>query len=259
MRGLDDLTVIVTGGATGIGAAAALRFIEAGANVFLLDRDHAKLAEARSRFGEYHQKQVRIAKYDISVEDDRRACIADAIEWGGSCDILVNNAASFLMKGIDATVAQWHDMLDTNVIACARLGYLMSSSERFRGTNRAIINVGSVSGAYATSQTAIYNVSKGALLTLTKCMALDLARQGIRVNCVSPGTIWTENNAVKIRNQFGLGRSEADRHPDLGDRHVLKRLGEPSEVASAVCFLASSEASFITGANLYVDGGYSIL
>jgi dihydroanticapsin dehydrogenase len=258
MRGLEHLTALVTGGATGIGAAIAVRLLEEGANVFLVDRDQAALGQAPALFNNYDDKRIRIVEYDISRECDRSACISEAIEWHGSCDVLVNNAAAFIIKGIDASVAQWQEVFDTNVIACARLGHLMSLG-RFRGPNRAIVNIGSVNATHAHYRAATYNASKGALLTLTKCMALDLAANGIRVNCVSPGTIWTENNASNVQREFGIGRADADMHPTLGHKHALKRLGNPSEVASAVCFLASNDASFITGANLYVDGGYSIL
>lgn len=258
MKRVENETAIVTGGANGIGAACVRKLLDEGASVLLIDRDQESLDRARTAFDAYRDT-LRIAMFDISHENERCAAIDEAIAWRGSCDILVNNAAAFVMKGIEAETRDWEEVFETNVIACARLSHRMATQGRFRGSNRAIVNVGSISATHAQRRFATYNTSKGALLTLTKCMALDLAECGIRVNSVSPGTIWTESNAVHIKRRFGVDRPGADAHPELGGKHVLGRLGEPSEVANAVCFLASSEASFITGTNLYVDGGYSIL
>ena len=258
MKRLETKTAVVTGGGAGIGAACVAKLLDEGAKVLLVELDDLAIERARGALGGA-ESVLRVSRRDISREDERRAAIEEAIEWSGSCDVLVNNAAAFVMKGIEADVADWHHNYEINVVACARLAHWMANFGRFSNPDRAIVNICSISSTLAQAEFATYNASKGALLTFTKCMALDLASYGIRVNSVSPGTIWTESNEEHIQRRFGLDRVGANNHPELGGKHILRRLGDPFEVANAVAFLASSEASFITGANLYVDGGYSII
>lgn len=258
MKKLEKLTAVVTGGAAGIGAACVRKFLAEGANVMLVDKNEKALELARQTFAAAGDA-IMISRFDVSREEDRRSAIEQVVEWRGSCDVLVNNAAAFVMKGIEADPSDWHEVFEVNVVACARLAHWMATHARFAGTDRSIVNICSISATQAQERFATYNASKGALLTLTKCMALDLAPAGIRVNSVSPGTIWTESNAGHIQRRFGVDRTGADDHPELGGKHVMRRLGDPHEVANAVAFLASSEASFITGVNLFADGGYSIV
>lgn len=258
MKKLERKTVLITGGASGIGFACVEKFLREGACVMLIDKDEKALEIARCSLADSGHS-IKICRLDISQDDDRRSAIDQMIEWRGSCDVLINCAASFVMKGVDAELSDWSEVFDVNVVACARLAHWMAQRARFAQLDRSIVNICSISATHAQPNFATYNASKGALLTLTKCMALDLAPFGIRVNSVSPGTIWTASNAQHILNRFGVDRTGADKHPELGGRHVLRRLGDPFEVANAVAFLASNEASFITGANLMVDGGYSII
>lgn len=259
MKRLENQTAVVTGGGAGIGAACVRKLLDEGANVLLIDRDEAALDAAYKQYEREEGATLRIAMLDISRDSDRCTAVDEAIAWRGSCDILVNNAAMCIMKGIEAEESDWREIFNSNVVACANLGHRMATKGRFKGANRAIVNVCSISATHAQPHFATYSASKGALLTLTKCMALDLAGSGIRVNSVSPGTIWTESNAGHIRRKFGVDRVGADAHPELGGKHILRRLGDTFEVANAICFLASGEASFITGTNLNVDGGYSVI
>ena len=120
----------------------------------------------------------------------------------------------------------------------------------------AIVNLGSAAGLTAQAQAVTYCAAKAAIAGLTRCMALDLAAHNIRVNAVSPAVVWTPI-VERLTREAGLDRTAADSHPDWGGAHMLKRIAEPREVAQAILFLASDEASFITAENLMVDAGYT--
>jgi dihydroanticapsin dehydrogenase len=119
----------------------------------------------------------------------------------------------------------------------------------------AIVNLGSISSFIAQPGFLTYNATKGAIAQMTRCMALDLAPDHIRVNAVCPGTVWSPI-VERLSGEKGLDRAAAEKHPDYGGSHMIQRLVEPQEIAKAILFLASSDASFITAENLMVDGGY---
>jgi dihydroanticapsin dehydrogenase len=120
----------------------------------------------------------------------------------------------------------------------------------------AIVNLGSISSFIAQPEFVSYNATKAAVANMTRCMAMDLAPDNIRVNAVCPGTVWTQIVERRAREQ-GLDRAAADKHPDFGAAAMIHRCAEPREIACAIAFLASDEASFITGENLMVDAGYT--
>jgi NAD(P)-dependent dehydrogenase (short-subunit alcohol dehydrogenase family) len=247
---LADKVAVITGAAAGIGAATAELFAEEGARVVLLDKDTEGETVARriaARGG-----TARFVAADISREDDVRAALAAAERTYGGVDTLVNNAAVFLFKGVDATPQDWHRILDVNVVGtslCTR--YAVESMKRRGGG--AIVNLGSISSFVAQPQFMTYNATKAAIVSMTRCMALDLAPDNIRVNCVCPGTIRT---AATDRHMAHVGISEEQFLAENAPLHLLNRIGQPREVAYAILFLASDEASFITAESLVVDGGY---
>ena len=164
-------------------------------------------------------------------------------------DCLVNNAVSFIAKGLDVTTSEWERSLGVNVRGYSNMVQACHGPMKAHGGG-AIVNLASVSAHVAQPDRWTYNATKGAIVTLTKCQALDLAPDGIRVNVVSPGWIWTPE--VQKAAQGNREKWE----PIWGRYHMLRRLGEPEEVAKAILFLCSEDASFITATELFVDGGY---
>ena len=170
----------------------------------------------------------------------QRAMGRTVAELGG-IDILINNAAVFVLKGLEASVDEWHSSLDVNVIGTSLCTRYAAEAMKERGGG-SIVNLSSISGA-----------TKAAIVNMTRCMATDLAEFGIRVNCVCPGTIRT---AATDRHMEQTGTSEEEFLAEEAPLHILNRVGTPGEVAYAILFLASDEASFITATPLMVDGGY---
>jgi NAD(P)-dependent dehydrogenase (short-subunit alcohol dehydrogenase family) len=250
MSRLRDKVAVITGAASGIGEATAELFAEEGAAVVIVDVDPRGEAVAE-RIRE-HGAQALCVQADIAQEHDVERSMARAEETFGRLDILVNNAATFVLKGLDATPDEWRRSLDVNVIGtalCAR--YAAAIMKRHGGG--AIVNLGSISSFVAQPEFLTYSATKAALVNMTRCMALDLARDNIRVNCVCPGTIRT---AATDRHMAQTGMSEAQFNAEQAPLHLLNRVGSPREVAYAILFLASDEASFITATPLMVDGGY---
>jgi NAD(P)-dependent dehydrogenase (short-subunit alcohol dehydrogenase family) len=244
---VHDKVAVVTGGATGIGEATAELFSEEGARVAVIDRDEAGAAVADRLEG------ARFYRADIAREDDVRNAFARVDAELGGLDILVNNAAVFVLKGLDATPEDWHRSLDVNVIGTSLCTRYAAESMKKRGGG-AIVNLSSISGFIAQPEFLAYSATKAALVNMTRCIALDLAPHGIRVNCVCPGTIRT---AATDRHMEQTGQTEAEFLAENAPMHLLNRVGTPREVAYAVLFLASDEASFITATPLMVDGGYT--
>jgi NAD(P)-dependent dehydrogenase (short-subunit alcohol dehydrogenase family) len=186
---------------------------------------------------------------DVADADACRAAIRQGMATWGRLDFLVNNAVSFIAKGLDATTADWEKSLGVNVRGYANM--VQACYEPMRDTGGgAVVNLASISAHIAQPDRWTYNATKGAIVTMTKCQALDLAPAHIRVNAVSPGWIWTP----EVQKAANGDRQKWE--PVWGRYHMLRRLGEPREVARAILFLCSDDASFITAAELPVDGGY---
>ena len=244
---VSDKVAVITGGATGIGEATAELLAEEGARIAIVDRDPAGETVAKSIDG------ARFYRADISSEDDVKNAMEHAESDLGGIDILVNNAAVFVLKGLDASPDEWHQSLDVNIIGTSLCTRYASESMKKRGGG-AIVNLSSISGFIAQPEFLTYSATKAALVNMTRCMALDLAPHGIRVNCVCPGTIRT---AATDRHMEQTGETEEEFLAENAPMHLLNRVGTPREVAYAILFLASDEASFITAAPLMVDGGYT--
>lgn len=249
---LANKTAVVTGVGAGIGQAIAVRFAEEGARLVLNDiSEPAAQATLREVTGLGAKAVLAIA--DISQESGARSISEAAIGNFGAIDILINNAADFTQKNIEkAEISDWQKVLGVNVIGTALVSKHAVAHMKARGGS--IVNLASMSAVIAQPDFATYNASKGAILTMTKCMALDLAPFKIRVNSICPGCILTSASYREIERMGLTFEQWRDRVAPL---HMLNRLGEPREVANAALFLASDESSFITSAHLMVDGGYT--
>jgi dihydroanticapsin dehydrogenase len=254
MPRLEGKVAIVTGGAEGIGKATSELFAREGAKVVIADINES-LGTETARAIVASGGQAQFVSCNVADEASVRKMVAAAVEGFGGINILVNNAAIFVLKGIDATVEDWRRILDVNVMGAALVTKHVVPEIRKAGGG-AIVNLGSISSFLAQPEFVTYNATKAAIATMTRCMALDLAPEGIRVNAVCPGTIWTQI-VERITREKGLDRKGADADPAWGGACMLKRIADPAEVATAILFLASDEASFITAAHLMVDGGYS--
>lgn len=258
MKGIQGKTCLITGSAKGIGLATAHSFLEFGANVSLLDIDQesglSAFLEANTKF----PGKVLFSKCDTSLEDEIISACSNTIKQFGRIDCLVNGAAIFIMKGVEATVEDWNKSNSINITAyslCAKY----SIPSMISNGGGSIINIASISGLIAQESFLTYNTAKGAIINMTRCMALDLAKHNIRVNAVSPGSTWTKSSEEFHKTELKLTREQAEADPTRGGKHVLKRYADPEEIAYPIVFLASDYASFITGENLMIDGGYTII
>jgi len=246
MKGLHSKNAIVTGGGQGIGRAIVEALLSHGCVVTFCDMDDIGLACYHELTAQGHP--VHFIKGDMSDEAFCLELCQFGAEKMGTVDLLVNNAFSFIAEGINATREQWLRSLIVGPIAYATM--IQECYKHMKINGGSVVNVSSISAHIAQPDRWTYNAAKGAVDQLTKCAALDLAPDKIRVNSVSPGWIWT--NAVEQAADYD--REKYD--PIWGKYHMMRRCGLPEEVASAIIFLLSDEASFITGTDLPVDGGY---
>lgn len=250
---LKDKAAVVTGAASGIGQAAAALFAEEGASVFLTDIN-AEGGLAAVREIEAQGGRAQFLAADMSQESECRRVVEAAAQAFGRLDVLVNNAAAFVLKGLDATPEDWKRVMETNVFGYAFMMRYAAAEMRRQGRG-SIVNVASVSSVIAQPQMLTYNASKGAVLQLSRCAAVDLAPDNIRVNCVCPGMVWT-GQVEKLAAEMGWTREQAE--AEIGGMQIFKRGAAPREIAYPILFLACDESSFCTGSALFADGGWTV-
>ncbi len=245
--GLGEKVCLITGGAQGIGEACARLFLEQGAKVVIVDIQSERGQSLASQLQQQGHEILFIAS-DIGNKVEVDAVIKQVIAQYGRLDVLVSNAGIFKAAPfLEVSESDFDEVLRVNLKGAFLMGQAAARVMKDQGGG-AIVHMSSVNGVLAIPEIASYNVSKGGLNQLTRAMALALADEGIRVNAVAPGTIATELASKAVLT------SEEARNKILG-RTPMKRLGDPSEVANVVAFLASDAASYITGEVITVDGG----
>jgi NAD(P)-dependent dehydrogenase (short-subunit alcohol dehydrogenase family) len=247
----EGKVALVTGGTSGIGEATALRLAAEGARVAIVGRDAERGNALAERIG---ADTAAFFEADVTREDEVVAMVEAVMGRFGRIDVLVNNAGIINFGTvISADVDEWDTLMATNV----RSVFLVSRHALphiIAGGGGSVINLGSNLGLVGTRGAAAYATSKGAIVQLTKAMALDHVADNVRVNCVCPGTIDTP-----LVQRQRIGRTEEQlRQSDarLRERHPIGRMGTPEEVAAVIAFLASDESSFVTGSLYSVDGGF---
>jgi NAD(P)-dependent dehydrogenase (short-subunit alcohol dehydrogenase family) len=245
--GLGGKVCLITGGAQGIGEACARLFLDQGAKVVIVDIHNERGQSLACQLQQLGHEILFIAS-DIGNKVEVDAVIKQVIAQHGRLDVLVSNAGIFKAAPfLDVSESDFDEVLRVNLKGAFLMGQAAARVMKDQGGG-AIVHMSSVNGVLAIPEIASYNVSKGGLNQLTRAMALALADDGIRVNAVAPGTIATELASKAVLT------SEEARNKILG-RTPMKRLGDPSEVAHVVAFLASDAASYMTGEVITVDGG----
>jgi NAD(P)-dependent dehydrogenase (short-subunit alcohol dehydrogenase family) len=247
---LAGKSAVVTGAGNGIGHAISLAFAEAGAAVVCVDLD-TKAAEATAAAISNKGGRALPVHCDVASETDVGLATKTILGEFAAIHILVNGAAGYDPNGtiLDLTLAEWNRVFAVNVGGAFLMSRAILPSMIGAGGG-SVIHIASQLGSVGASRRAAYCATKGALIQLAKAMATDHASQNIRVNTLSPGAVETER-LIKRFGDMETARQMA------GPKHLLQRLGQPEEIARAAIFLASDASSFMTGADLLVDGGYN--
>lgn len=249
---LKDKVALITGSAKGIGKGCALVFAEEGSKVAVIDIDEKAgretVEEIKSKSGE-----ARFFKTDVSDSGQVQSMISGVVQAFGQIDIMFNNAGYHISKNVEETLEdEWDFIINTNlksVFLCSKYAI-----PHLRKTKGCIINMSSMVGLIGQSNAGAYSASKGGIITMTKGMALDYAKDGIRVNCICPG--WVETPLVE--DWFNQQKDPQKARAYIYSVHPLGRIATIEEVGRAALFLASSDASFVTGVALPVDGAVTL-
>ena len=248
---LKGKVALVTGGTSGIGYAIAERFLEEGAKVVISGRTKKKCESMMKRLEKAGKGRIVYAFGDVSKAADAKRLVDETVKKYGRIDVLVNSAGIYLEKRAeDTTEEEWDSIIDVDlkgVFLCSKYAYPYFKKQK----GGAIINISSDAGLTGNPNCAAYCAAKGGVSNLTRAMALDYARENIRVNAICPAVVDTPMNDGEIsqqKNPEEYAKWEADSHP-------VGRIGRPEEIAFVALMIASEESDFMTGACVAVDGG----
>lgn len=248
MNRLKDKIAIITGAAKGMGESDAILFAQEGASLILTDVDTKNLNKLAERLSAQGTKVLAL-QHDVASEQGWKKVAAEAEKSFGKVDILVNNAGIFNIAGVEATDLElWNKIISVNLTG-AWLGMKYTVPLMRKAGAGSIVNIASVYGIIGTGTSAAYQAAKGAIRTLSKTAAVEFAPHKIRVNNISPGVIETPLLA-------GIGGEEVKQQ--LINIIPQKRMGKPEEAAYGVLYFASDESSYVTGAELVIDGGWIV-
>ena len=251
---LNGKIAIITGGSQGVGLAAAHLFVKEGAKVVIASRNE-KIGNAAAVSITADGKEAMFVACDVSKTKDCERVVNKTIDVFGGIDILIHNAGVVFLDTtvVNTTEAVWNETIDINLTGA----FLMSKytiPNMLKAGKGAVVNVSSIYGIVGGNGAAPYCASKGGMVLLTKAMALDHAKQNIRVNCIYPGSI---DSPMLKKEMEELGGDSLKLRQMFASKHPMNRISTPGEQANAILFLVSDDSSFITGAVLPVDGGRS--
>lgn len=253
---LDGKSALVTGAGSGIGAAIAHLYAQQGATVWVADIDHDAAAAVTAAITDAGG-QARAQPLDVTVAAQAQAAVAAVVAHTGRLDILVNNAGiSHVGTIMDTSADDWDRIMHVNargVFLCAKAAVQQMLAQEPRGG--VIINMASVAGMIGIAQRLPYCASKGAVISVTRSIAIDFAQHGIRCNAICPGTVHTPFVEGYLTRNFAERKDEVRQH--LHARQPVGRMGTPDEIAAAAVYLAADEAAFVTGSPLVIDGGWT--
>lgn len=260
-QALHEKVCIVTGAGQGIGAATARSMFDAGAFVCLTDIDSAAASAQAAAIDPELGRCLALA-HDVTCEASWRLVMERCCERFGVVDVLVNNAGIYINKPLlELTLGDLRQLMAVNLegVFLGTQSVIPAMGDRLSGRATAsIINMSSVAGLVGASGGTAYSMTKGGVRLFTKAAAIELAPQGIRVNSVHPGLVETAMGAGIVRRRAILAdRSEDEQRNEIVADFPLRRMGQASDIASAIVFLASDASSFMTGAELVVDGGHT--
>lgn len=257
---LAGKVALITGSSSGIGAGIAARFADEGATVVIhASRDIHKANDvAKSIQDRDSSAQVLAVTGDVALAGDVEEIVNKAVSAFGHVDILVNNAGVFTLQSlVDHPEDVWDKIFNVNVkgtFLCCR--EVVPHFVEIGGGR--IINIGSIFGAYGVSDALAYGSSKMAVHGITRCLAIELARKRITVNCIAPGNIYTDLNRPLYESMSDTGDWQDGKRKLAETSYPVGRVGDVKDVAGAAAYLASDDADFVTGQVVYVDGGYSV-
>lgn len=253
MQRFAGKVAVVTGGASGIGEATVRRLVGEGAKVVFADWDGARGNAVGAELA--GTGAATFVEADVSNEAVAAGVIERALDAYGGLDVLVNNAGIRMYQTVvEASAESWDKLLGVNLMSYVHL--CKAAIPHLAGAGGSIVNVASVRSVTAGRRTVQYDTAKAAIAGLTRSMAMDHSPDGIRVNAVCPGPIFTPFHARRIE---AAGQTVEDYNADAASRTMLQRPGTAEEVAAGIAFLASDDASYVTGSCLFVDGGMTAI